>query len=294
MARTKTLVALLILLGFPGISWGANALIVYGSISPVTIRDNLKARLEAQSLTVTTSATVPEGSLSTYQQIWDVRVGQAGTANLSASEKTAYTTYLTGGGSLYLAGENYQNFKSRDDSLMVFLGELLGSPAGTHPFGNPQPSGGQTVNPPFTGPNPLTSIGYSAGAEVPTVCDGAYVTWDSGNGLYGAGLVFQPGSLPAAPAGTVILVFDTNFMDSTDPAVPGTALMDNIIGYLAAPTAVPKPAKVAGAMTVAGTFMPGGTVTYTVVLTNNGCGPQGDGARYFRFLIRYRSDIVTP
>lgn len=54
---------------------------------------------------------------------------------------------------------------------------------------------------------------------------------------------------------------------------PGFFEIDNVLIEIGA-----DPADVTGEKTVTGSFVPGGAITYTVVLTNNGTGDQGDNA----------------
>lgn len=53
---------------------------------------------------------------------------------------------------------------------------------------------------------------------------------------------------------------------------------DTASAQASATVTVALPANVSGTKTVTGNFLPGGSVTYTVVLTNAGPGPQGDNA----------------
>ena len=95
---------LLLALTLPSFCWGfgpapINALIVYetGGLAPTdeaAVVTFLSGRLVAAGYTVTTNVGVPAGSLSGYQQTWDIRFDEV----LTGPETTAYQTYLQGGG----------------------------------------------------------------------------------------------------------------------------------------------------------------------------------------------------
>ncbi|HEX7153126.1 MAG TPA: DUF11 domain-containing protein [Thermoanaerobaculia bacterium] len=76
---------------------------------------------------------------------------------------------------------------------------------------------------------------------------------------------------PSVPAGTVLT--NTATMASTTPD-PNSA--NNSATTTTTVAAPPAGADVSGTKGVSGAFIPGSAVTYTVVLTNNGAGAQGD------------------
>jgi hypothetical protein len=218
--------ALLLLFTFAGVSSGANALIVTEATSVVdTDNTNLSNKLTAASFTVTTNAGVPAGSLVTYQQIWDTRFNQI---VLSASDITAYTTYLAGGGNLFLMGEN-SGFATRDNSIVSFIATV----------------GGGTIT--LTTPNNTVTVRapFATGITNPFTFQAANGTHSTGP--YGAiavdatgiapAIVYGPGSLTSAPAGSLIVVFDVNFL-GTNADANSQQLTTNLIGYLAAPVSV--------------------------------------------------------
>jgi len=218
----------LLLIAVPGLCWGQNALIVHDGTPGIEADalTNLTTHLTGQGFAVTPNVGVPGGSLATYREIWDIRFNN--TTPLSATDVTAYTTYLVGGGSLFLDGENI-GFATRNNSLLSFVQSLGG---GT--LTAVTPSNSETVLVPFNGPTPLTTVTFLAAAGVATSPGtGTFVTVDAAG--MGAGIVFSPGRLPSAPAGTLIIVFDVNFLQGGADA-PSQALTDNMISYLAAPT----------------------------------------------------------
>jgi len=107
----------------PGFCWGA---LIMHDVSGLTtdVVTNLTTHLTGKGFsTIDTNVGVPVGSLSGYTQIWDVRYDN--TTPLSASDMTAYTTYLGGGGSLYLMGDNL-SFTTRDNSILDFIASVGG------------------------------------------------------------------------------------------------------------------------------------------------------------------------
>jgi hypothetical protein len=221
---------LLLLSAFPGVSSAqpaANALIVTEGMSVIdTDNTNLSSKLTSAGFTVTSSAGVPGGSLATYQQIWDTRFNEIA---LSGSDITAYTTYLAGGGNLFLMGEN-SGFAVRNNSIVSFIAAVGG---GT--IALTTPANTVTVQSPFaTGiTNPFTFH----------VANGTH-----SHGTYGAiavdatgiapAIVYGPGSMASAPAGSLIVVFDLNFL-GTNADANSQQLTVNLISYLAAPVVVP-------------------------------------------------------
>jgi hypothetical protein len=98
------------------------------------------------------------------------------------------------------------------------------------------PDNQQTVLPPFTGPNALTNVFFHATAGSVVPGSGAFITKDA-NGIGGA-LVFGAGTLFSAPTGSLLVVWDVNFLQGTADANSQT-FTDNLIAYLAAPTVIP-------------------------------------------------------
>jgi hypothetical protein len=228
---------LLLLFTFAGVSSGANALIVTEATSVVdTDNTNLSNKLTTAGFTVTSNAGVPGGSLATYQQIWDTRFNQI---VLSASDITAYTTYLAGGGNLFLLGEN-TGFATRNNSIISFIAAVGG---GTITVTSP--SNTVTVLTPFAAgiTNPFT---FQAAAGTHSVGSYGAIAVDAAS--IAPAIVYGPGALTAAPAGSLIIVFDVNFLGTSADA-NSQQLIRNLIAYLAAPVTVapfnpPSPASV--------------------------------------------------
>ncbi len=224
--------ALLLILAVPAFGLAATGpvLIVHDGTAVIEadVLGNLTTHLTAAGYTVSSNVGVPAGSLAANKQIWDVRFNN--TTPLTAADITAYSTYLDGGGSLFVMGEN-TGFMTRDSSLVALVTAVGG---GTLTISTP--ANLETVLPPFTGPNPLSSITFlaAAGATSPPG-NGAFVAKDGSN--IGASVVFSPGTMSAASNGSLILVFDVNFLQASADANSQT-FTDNLIAYLAAPAPV--------------------------------------------------------
>ncbi len=221
-----------ILLALPSASWaGGNALIVHDGTPGIEADalGNLTAKLTAASFVVTPSVGVPGGSLATFKEIWDIRFNN--TTPLTASDNAAYQTFLQGGGSLFLMGEN-NGFIVRDNSILGLIALLGGGILSISPSA---PQNTETILAPFTGPNPLSTVTFLAAASTIAPGFGANIANDGG-GL-SAGLVFGPGTLSNAKPGALIVVWDVNFMQAGADANSQTFLQ-NLIAYLNAPTVI--------------------------------------------------------
>jgi len=191
---------------------------------------NLTGKLVAAGYTVTPNVGVPAGSLASFKQIWDVRFNNP--TPLTGPDITAYVGYMAGGGSLFVMGENL-GFIARDNSIVSLI-----QSAGGGTISLTTPNNVEAVQSPFTGPNAIITMTYLAAAGAPAPANGAYVTKDSSN--VGAALVFGPGNMTNAPAGTLIVVFDVNFLQAGADAT-SQAFTANLIAFLAAPVVVAPP-----------------------------------------------------
>jgi len=198
-----------------------------GGCDSTAERGNLAGQLTTAGYTVNTITTgVVPASLSGQQQVWDIRCSTV----LAAGEITTYTNYLVGGGSLFLMGENTGFAPARDNSLLAFIGTLGGGTLTLTSSSNTQ-----TAQPPFNG-NGLSTVTFRAIGGTTTPGTGSFVTKDQ-NDAYGGSLVFSPGSMSNASAGTLIIVFDVNFLDN-DRSASETLFTGNLIAYLAAPAPI--------------------------------------------------------
>ena len=224
--------AFVLSLALADLGWGASgpALIVHDGTPGIEadVIGNLSAKLTAAGYTVTENVGIPGGSLAANKQIWDVRFNN--TTPLTGGDITAYVTYLAGGGSLFVMGEN-TGFATRNASIVSLI-----QTAGGGTITVVTPANAQTVQAPFTGPTALATITYAAAAGTAATGTLSFITKDASN--IGAAILYGPGALSSAPAGSLLIVFDVNFLQAGADA-NSQALSNNMIQYLAAPIFVP-------------------------------------------------------
>lgn len=234
----KTLLAALLSAGFVGAACAGSVLIVNGSSTtsePGTtssITSNLQALELAVGNTVTIADDVPL-DLSPYRQIWDLRFSNS--SPLTAAQQSQYKSFLQGGGGMFVMGEN-SFFPTRNDSVFGFvtlvgggsIGGLVGDCDGT-----------QTVQPPFTGPNPVTTIDWQCSGVVGSKGSGEWIAKRAAT-EEGSGIAWSVGDLTDAPGGALTVIFDVNFMQLNNTE-PRTNLTKNLIGFVDDQVNVPEP-----------------------------------------------------
>jgi hypothetical protein len=213
-----------------------NALIV-SDTSPgyqAVIASYLAAALQSAHYNVVTVTSVPGtipvwNGTTGYKQVWDIRADL--TVSLLGAEAASYSNYLIAGGSLFLAGENCTFAMSRDYDIAAFVSGVGGGAITPTDAGN-----SESVLPPFTTtPDAVTSITFLSAGGSSSPGTGSFIDQDTSpaDGV-GAGIVWPPGSLAGARAGTLIVVFDEDFIVNTgDPG--SVAYLANLIGYLNSP-----------------------------------------------------------
>jgi hypothetical protein len=197
----------------------------------LSVIGNLSNVLAAAGLNVVQNVGVP-ASLAGYRQVWDVR--DPGVA-LSGTDATAYVNYLAAGGALLVAGENTNFFAVRDASIANLVASAGGgaiTPVNASNVG--------TVLPPFAAaPGPVTSITFWAAGGSASPGTGAFITRDANNDGIGAAIVWAPGTLANAKPGTLIVVFDWDFINVAYAGLGGDpnslSLLANVASYLNAP-----------------------------------------------------------
>ncbi|MBF0549694.1 MAG: IPTL-CTERM sorting domain-containing protein [Deltaproteobacteria bacterium] len=225
--------ALLLFLSFPSLCWGANALVVHDGTAGTNadILANLTAKLIAAAYVITPNVGVPGGPLGGYQQIWDIRYSNV--TPLSGGDIIAYVAYLNGGGSLFVMGENLAFCLVRDNSIIALITAAGG---GTPTLASSANS--VTILAPFTNPNaianPFTFLATGGTTYPPG--SGEFISKDAAN--LGSGIVYPPGKLTNALTGSLIVVFDVNFL-LTGADANSQNLTKNLIAYLAVPGPVP-------------------------------------------------------
>src|SRR5262245_47412928 len=215
-----------LLLAFPGVGMAAkNVLIVNGASNtsePGTTADitaNLQT-LETAAGNTTTVMDVPPASLAGFDEVWDIRFSN--TWPLTAGDQSLYLAFLQAGHQMFIMGEN-AGFATRNNSVIAFV-----TAAGGGALSFTTPGQTQTVNPPFTGPNPVTTITWNAGGGTSSPGAGAYAT---NAGTDGTAVAWGPGHLSNATSAALVVVFDVNFMQA-GAGVDSPNFLKNLIGFI--------------------------------------------------------------
>lgn len=184
-----------------------------------SITTQLSTLHDAAGNTVTVADSVP-GSFAGFDEIWDIRFSNS--LAITAGEEAQYLSFLQGGGGMFVMGEN-SSFGTRNGSVLSLI-EAAGG--GTLSFTSPSSS--QTVNAPFTGPNAVTSVTYSAPGGVSSAGSGSFISDDGTNGT---GVAWAVGDLTNALSGALTVIFDVNFMQ-TGASAAEQALTANLINFV--------------------------------------------------------------
>lgn len=240
------------------------------------VRTELTSRLTEKGFAVTSNSNVLLATLSDYQQVWDLRIGLGNPADaiITTNEKSAYLNYLKGGGSLFLMGENSTSFATRNQSINEFI-QLTGGDSLTITSSE---SNLQTVQSPFTGPSEVSTVTYLVAGGFTGLSKGRFITKASVNS--GSGIVYSPGTMTNAMAGTLISILDINFLQSTASAALKN-LVGNLISYLAAP-APANAAPTASNVAINGTPQVSASLNGTYAYADTENDPQG--ATTFRWV----------
>ena len=202
-----------------GVAFGAQAadvlIIDYGIVA--TIDTNLQSRLQAAgaNATIISSNALPT-DLSMYSQVWDLGAN----ATISTGYASTITSYLQGGGTMFLMGENAGYGAARNTSLVSLIADLGG---GTIPSVTTNSSNSQTVDPALFTANSTSAVSFAAIGKFDGVGTGMCITSGCGAAAWGAG------TLSNALRGSFVSVLDVNFLGGNYFQPDFT---DNLIGYL--------------------------------------------------------------
>lgn len=212
----------------------------YASVTQPVV-GNLTALHQAVGNTVTAVSALPT-DLSAYAQVWDLRVLTA----LDATAAASYTGFLQAGGGVFLTGElgRHGFYDARNNSILGLIGVLGGGTLGFHHCAGDEAV--QSVQSPFTGPNPVSQVHFQAPGCVDGFGSGQWVT---NNGSVGAGVAFEAGSLGGALSGSLVSMLDINFMMNVYDLPNSQNLTKNLIRFLGEetdrPSQVPEPGSLA-------------------------------------------------
>jgi uncharacterized protein with beta-barrel porin domain len=183
---------------------------------------NLRNKLTTAGFTATIGTTLP--SLGGFKEVWDLNFNNI---VLTPSVQSAYLAYLQAGGTLFLMGEN-TGFATRDNSILSFL---AAAGAGSVPANAVTAQGLQTVQGTLaTTPNAVPAITFLASAGIVNVGNGLCLTKDI-NGVCST-IGFPVSTLTNGKRGTVVVVFDVNFLGTNANAV-SQLFIANLIAFLA-------------------------------------------------------------
>ena len=213
------------------VAWGANILIVNTGAYAGT-DSYLQAQLLANGHTVTVSG-VPS-SVAGYDQVWDLGYS----VDISGAYAAVLTSFLQGGGSLFLVGENPGAAPIRIPAIGTFLGSLGAGTVAVGGYGTASP---QTVSNMLLLANNSANITFAGSGKFGSVGSGVCGTSDC------TVAVWPRGSLSAAPAGRLVSVLDTNFLTGGYANPPFIA---NLAAYLASTSSVPTAPKAIPSLTV--------------------------------------------
>ena len=179
----------------------------------------------------------PSG-LNTYSQVWDLAATNIGALNSNII--SAYTSYLSQGGTLFLMGEN-DNFMTRNNSIFSLISTLGG---GSVSQGDNSSFTNVTIIPQFRTANTTSIIQFPTAGTFSSIGNGTCITSDC------AAVLYSPGKLGSAAAGTLIVVLDINFVQSfySSGVYKGQDFTDDLISYLNSPFVIVSPADTQSSM----------------------------------------------
>jgi hypothetical protein len=206
-------------------AWAGNVLIVNGSstTSETDTTADITAHLTMLETAAGNTVTVddqPPATLAGIDEVWDIRFSNS--SPLTASDQSLYLAFLQGGHRMFVMGEN-AGFPTRNASVIAFIASAGG---GSLTFVVPTQT--QAVIPPFTLPNPVSTITYRASGGTTTPGTGVFATSAGGQG---SAISYSPGQLSGAPGATLVAVFDVNFMQAGESA-DEVAFFKNLIGFI--------------------------------------------------------------
>lgn len=221
----KAILAAVAILGFTSAASAGSILIVNGAgeTSETDTTASITQQISQLQIAAGNTITVvdmPPVSLAGYQQVWDIRFSSS--SPIDAALQTEYVDYLAAGGGIFAMGEN-ANFGPRNDSVISLI-----AAAGGGSLTYVIPGDSQTVIAPFTGPNAVSTIQYSAAGGLTTSGTGQFIT---SNLTGGSGIAFGVGTLANAQAGALTAIFDVNFLQ-TDANFESQQLTKNLIGFI--------------------------------------------------------------
>jgi hypothetical protein len=267
----------------------ANILVVTGTDSfAISAGNVLNTELTTAGNTVTEVNTGVPVSLAGFTQIYDTRYDNH--PAFTAGEMAQYLAFLNAapGNTLFLMGENV-SFNVRNIPINQFIalagGGTIAAPARTV-------NGPETVNPPFTGPNIISTITYAACGLVTSAGTGAFATSQAGGGC---AIFFDEQRLLNAPNGALVVVYDVNFIATapTGSAVNEIPFRQNLEQFAAAPPVGDPPTVVTSISPNTGMSNGGTTVTITGVNFTGASAVRFGGVAAASFTVNSDTSITA-
>jgi hypothetical protein len=212
-----------------------NALDSYGEIQLALNSISAREIELGKSVTVLTYANLPP-SLSSYSHIWDIDF----ITDQLPSVYTKYTTYLQGGGAIFILGENNNSvFTARNNSLATFISSVGGGSITFDP-NFPSVFAPCKMDNQFLLENSNSPVGFDAVGRFTSIGSGTNITTTTAvitNGIYtypigtgGNSVVWKTGSLTNAPKGAIVSVLDVNIWENYTAGAPwyGSEFMKNV------------------------------------------------------------------
>lgn len=196
-----------------------NVLITYnvvdGDISAASAGISARETSLGKTVTVIAGYANLPNDLSMYSHIWDIDYS---TDQMVIMNSSKYTTYLQGGGAIFMIGE-HSGFAQRNNTLATFLGSIGG---GTITFDSAYNSDNPSVlfslENEFLLENSNSSVRFPAAGRYQSIGTGVNIiksaedylsgTYPIGTG--GVAVVWKTGSLTNAPKGAIVSVMDVN------------------------------------------------------------------------------------
>ncbi len=222
MKFKKKILATLVAAAMSSAALADNVLIIGGEGDSYV---SVKTELEAVGHTVTyQNTTAGPTDLTGYQQVWDMRYSTA----LSANDMLVYDTFLKNHGYLYLSGE-HGGFAVRNNSISSFTSSLGGGTISVNGFASNEQTGNTTY---FIGNE---TVDYAAAAII-TAQGGRVLSKDASNNATAMMWVGNAGDLGQDYNGTVVVVADINWTQSSFYDANNEAFLERLIGGIVAGT----------------------------------------------------------
>lgn len=170
-----------------------------------TTIENRETSLTFTSTTITSYAAfeaLSDATIANYAHIWDVGYDTL----IPSSVATRYQTYLSGGGAMFLLGENGA-FVERDTSITNFISDMGGGTVTS----SPQTTGTITadVAEEFRIANTTATVNFANVGRFSGIGSGTILA-NSANGIHAA--IWKTGTLSLVPTAAIVSVLDINFL----------------------------------------------------------------------------------